>query len=455
MTAVRVELLGPLRLVVDGAPVDVRGPKRRAVLALLAAAEGRVVTADHLLDALWPAEPPESGRAALQSHISRLRRHLGGDAPRLAAVGGGYRLALDRGELDVAQARALLRRAREAADPAAAADALHAANALWRGPVLAEFAEVPPLVTTAVAYEQLHRDVTPALGELERAVAAGKLTVATRPTRPVPARQRGTTRLLGREAQVAALERLLETERLVTVVGPGGVGKTCVALELARGAGAAVLRLAPVTDPAAVPHALAAALDLQVVSGDVIGACIALLGTAPALLVVDNCEHLLDAVRATVEQLLDGCPDLTVLATSREPLGLPGETPSRLAPLPLPGPDSGTTAQVPSVALFLDRAARAAPASSPTPGSCGWWPTSCAGSTGCHSQSSWPPAGSPGWHCPTSPPASTAPSTCSAPRRTVGRRAAPSHRPNRGARDRPRGPEPPPRPAPVSVEPPC
>ncbi|MDQ3989406.1 MAG: AfsR family transcriptional regulator, partial [Actinomycetota bacterium] len=58
---VRVELLGPLRLVVDGAAVDVRGPKRRAVLALLALAEGRAVTVDHLVDALWPSEVPESG----------------------------------------------------------------------------------------------------------------------------------------------------------------------------------------------------------------------------------------------------------------------------------------------------------------------------------------------------------------------------------------------------------
>src|SRR5918999_4194245 len=96
MTAVRVELLGPLRLAVEGTPVDVPGPKRRAVLALLAAAEGRGATADHLLDALWPAEPPESGRAALQSHVSRLRGHLGPGGSRLVSAGGGYPLALDR-----------------------------------------------------------------------------------------------------------------------------------------------------------------------------------------------------------------------------------------------------------------------------------------------------------------------------------------------------------------------
>ena len=96
----RVEVLGPLRLVVDGAPVEVRGPKRRAVLALLALADGRTVTVDHLVDALWPAEIPESGRQALHSHVSRLRSHLGpasaGWRPGRTAIGSnsGVRLTV-------------------------------------------------------------------------------------------------------------------------------------------------------------------------------------------------------------------------------------------------------------------------------------------------------------------------------------------------------------------------
>ncbi|HEX8760938.1 MAG TPA: winged helix-turn-helix domain-containing protein [Pseudonocardiaceae bacterium] len=89
---VRVDLLGPLRLVVEGIPVDVRGPKRRAVLALLTLAEGRAVTVDHLVDALWPSEIPESGRQALHSHVSRLRGHLGPAAARLETLANGYRL---------------------------------------------------------------------------------------------------------------------------------------------------------------------------------------------------------------------------------------------------------------------------------------------------------------------------------------------------------------------------
>jgi predicted ATPase/DNA-binding SARP family transcriptional activator len=439
---VRVDVLGPLRIVVEGVTVEVRGPKRRAVLALLALAEGRAVTIDHLVDALWPAEIPESGRQALHSHVSRLRGHLGPAAARLETLAGGYRLVLGSDDLDAAQARELLRKARASADrdPAGACALLRKANALWRGPVLGDLAEVAPVATAVVALEQLHRDVTdaligcaidaealdegivglaaaalaadplrepaalllmralaatgrapealrigreyrrrladeagldpsPALGALERNIAGGAAGPAGRaPSRRSAVLTAPTTRLIGREAEVGELRRLIAAARLVTLVGPGGVGKTRVALEVARQVQAAtVLLLAPVTDPAAIPHALAGALDLEVVQGDVLSACVAVLGGEPGLLVIDNCEHLLDAIRDTVEVVLAGCPELTVLATSREPLGLATERPWRLAPLSVPSldPDGGPLDRVPSVAVFLDRAARARPAFCP------------------------------------------------------------------------------------------
>jgi DNA-binding SARP family transcriptional activator len=112
---VRVELLGPLQLVVGGEPVEVRGPKRRAILALLAFGEGRTVTVDLLVDALWPGDAPESARQALHSHVFRLRAQLGPAATRLQTRPDGYRLDLATDDLDVAQARALLAAAR--ADP--------------------------------------------------------------------------------------------------------------------------------------------------------------------------------------------------------------------------------------------------------------------------------------------------------------------------------------------------
>ncbi|MER5228231.1 AfsR/SARP family transcriptional regulator [Streptomyces flaveus] len=168
----RVEVLGPLRLLIDGAPVDVPGPKRRAVLALLALAEGRIVTAEHLVDALWPSEVPESGRQALHNHVSRLRGHLGTAAPRLETRQDGYRLALGPDELDVAQARALLATSRTTAqrDPAGALPLLREAHGLWRGPVLADLTDIVPIATAVEEYAQLRREVTDAL--IAGAVAA-------------------------------------------------------------------------------------------------------------------------------------------------------------------------------------------------------------------------------------------------------------------------------------------
>lgn len=288
-------VLGPLRLVVDDVAVDVRGPKRRAVLALLALAEGRIVTVDHLLDALRPSGIPASGRQALHTHVSRLRAHLGPAAPRLQTRLDGYRLALEGDDLDVARARALLATARTATqrDPAGALARLREAHALWRGPVLADLTDITPIATAVQGCARLHSEVTdaliagaiaagqaggivglataslaadplrePAVGLLMRALAAtGQAPEALRTAReyrhrlveetgldpspalgelerdiaggaagPPPARfevpARPTTRLIGRAAQVAALHRLLAAQRLVTVVGPGGVGKT-------------------------------------------------------------------------------------------------------------------------------------------------------------------------------------------------------------------------------------
>ncbi len=433
---VRVEVLGPLRLIVDGVAVDVRGPKRRAVLALLAIAEGRTVPVDSLVDALWPSEIPESGRQALHTHVSRLRGQLDPAAARLQTRPEGYRLELGDDGLDVARARALLAaaRGRTHQDPPGAFALLREAHALWRGSVLADLTDVTPIATAIEGCVQLHREVTdaliasgisagqadgvlglaaaslaadplrepavlllmralaateqaadalstgreyrrrladeagldpsPALGELERDIARGAAGPA--PVRP-EAPTGPTTRLIGREPQVAALHRLLAADQLVTVVGPGGVGKTRLAEEVARGnRSATVLLLGPVTDPAAVPHALAAALGLNVVQGDVLAACLAVLGDRPGLLVVDNCEHLLGVARDTVGRLLSACPRLSVLATSREPLGLAAEHSFRLAPLPLPGAGQDL-ARVPSVALFLDRADRVRAGSPLTP----------------------------------------------------------------------------------------
>ena len=163
--SVRVEVLGPLRLVVDGGAVEVPGPKRRAVLALLALAEGRTVTVDHLVDALWASDIPESGRQALHTLVSRLRTCLGPAATRLQTRQAGYRLEIAAADLDVAQARALLAAARGGSqrDPAGALPLLREAHALWRGPVLADLTDIAPIAVAVEGCAQLYREVTDAL----------------------------------------------------------------------------------------------------------------------------------------------------------------------------------------------------------------------------------------------------------------------------------------------------
>ncbi|MFB9324072.1 AfsR/SARP family transcriptional regulator, partial [Cryptosporangium minutisporangium] len=134
MVPVRIEVLGPLRLFVDGAPVDVPGHRRRAVLALLALAAGRTVSTEALVDTLWPTDPPETGRRAVHSHLSRLRRHLGPAAGRLERAGAGYALRVGPDDVDAARLRAAARHsaAALASDPAAAVVTATAAVALWR-----------------------------------------------------------------------------------------------------------------------------------------------------------------------------------------------------------------------------------------------------------------------------------------------------------------------------------
>ncbi|WP_181779086.1 AfsR/SARP family transcriptional regulator, partial [Pseudonocardia pini] len=171
MATVRVEVLGPLRLLVDGVPVEVPGPKRRAAFALLALAEGRTVPVDHLLDALWPDGVPESGRQALQTHVSRLRALLGPAAGRLRTLQDGYRLELALDELDLRQARTLLGQARDCTDPAVASTSLRQAHLLWQGPALADLTDVPAVAVAVAELERLRREVTEAL--VGRAVESG------------------------------------------------------------------------------------------------------------------------------------------------------------------------------------------------------------------------------------------------------------------------------------------
>ena len=170
------------------------------------------------------------------------------------------------------------------------------------------------------------------------------------------------TSFVGREHAVRAVAGLLEEYRLVTVAGPGGVGKTRLAGEVAGRVagrfadGAWLAELAPVRDPALVPETVAVALGVQERPGVPAAETLTrVLGRRQLLLVLDNCEHVIGAAAQLCAGLLQACDDVRVLATSREPLAVAGEARYRLAPLPVPGPDDDS-AGAEAVTLFADRA---------------------------------------------------------------------------------------------------
>jgi predicted ATPase/DNA-binding winged helix-turn-helix (wHTH) protein len=173
------------------------------------------------------------------------------------------------------------------------------------------------------------------------------------------------TRMIGRAQIVGGLAERLVQKRFLTIVGPGGMGKTTVALAVAEQlvAGyrdhACFLGLASLTDPLLVPSALASALSLSVPAEHPIPALVAGLRNRQMLLVLDNCEHLIAAVAELAEEIFRGAPGVHILATSREPLNAEGEWVHRLPALGLPpGGAAMTTAEAlafPAIELFVER----------------------------------------------------------------------------------------------------
>jgi non-specific serine/threonine protein kinase len=179
------------------------------------------------------------------------------------------------------------------------------------------------------------------------------------------------TSFVGRERELAAVRRVQAGTRLLTLTGPGGGGKTRLALALAgevRRAypqGIWFVNLAPLTDPALVPQVVASALGFRLSGPQPLAEVLAeALGLRHLLLVLDNCEHLLPDCAVLVEALLRACANLEVVATSREPLGIGGETIWRVPPLALPEvtgnenpkPQVDALLEYDAVRLFVERA---------------------------------------------------------------------------------------------------
>jgi predicted ATPase/DNA-binding SARP family transcriptional activator len=183
----------------------------------------------------------------------------------------------------------------------------------------------------------------------------------TAPTRPLTRLPAPTTRLIGREREMARAAELLADNRMVTLTGPGGVGKTRLALavaeRLAHERPVWLVELAEVDDPAVVPYEVGRAVGVTDAT-DPAAAVQLRIGGAPGLVVLDTCEHLLEACAELSHVLLRACPALRILATSRQPMALPGEVAWPLRPLAL-APVDGSFEQVrdaEAVRLFVDRA---------------------------------------------------------------------------------------------------
>src|SRR4051812_745793 len=232
--------------------------------------------------------------------------------------------------------------------------------------VLADELGIDPSRELRGVMEQILRQ-DPAMTPVPAAESAAQYgDVAGGPrTNALPARR---TSFLGRSDDVEHAAELLTTARLVTLVGPGGAGKTTLGVETARQVadsfahGAVLVRFAAVGEGAMLPAAVADALGVSIEGGtaalhprDVL---VGHLRQRTILLLLDNCEHLIEAIALLVESILDRCPNVRILATSREALAVPGEVQLLVSPLPVPDPNTAVDElhDVPSVQLFLDRA---------------------------------------------------------------------------------------------------
>jgi predicted ATPase/DNA-binding SARP family transcriptional activator len=413
--------LGPLGVwTAGGAVVQVPEVKVRLLLADLLAHEGRPVSADRLAFDLWGDEPPGNPVNTLQTKVSQLRRALEAAEPGgrslVAHEPAGYVIRVDSSTLDVLRFRELVAAGRfgealalwrgEPLEEFADAPFVAPVAARWTSERLAaleEFARTSEVDLTAdlaaevarhplrerlrglhmralyragrqvealESYAELRRSLAeeqglepgPELAALHQAMlnhdpALGgqALGVSARPNNlPVP-----VSDLVGRERAVADLCELPGRARLVTLTGPGGVGKTRLALEVARRVSVAdgvwLVELAGVGRAEQVVSAVADVLDVREDASGM--ALVEALRGREVLLVLDNCERLVEPVAALVSRLLRAAPGLRVLTTSQEPLGLSFETVWAVPPLDVSD----------AVTLFAARAAAAAPGFTLTP----------------------------------------------------------------------------------------
>ncbi len=362
-----------------------RTQKTALLLARLALFPQRTHPREELTDLLWPDADRDAGRNSLKQSLAILRRLLeppGTPAGSvLIADRVGVRLNPDAVSTDAADFEAALQDAARRPGLEARAEDIGRARALYQGELLPGFYDdwvVEERERLAAVWEDAQNEPAPRAAFPTRVPAA-----APAPSPPaLPATPPATAprlpllfnRFFGRERERADLAALIGDERvrLVTLTGPGGVGKTRLALEVARLAAvglngrACFVPLADMADPRLIPEAIADALGLPRTSaGEPLERVAAALGAAPALLVLDNLEQLGEGAALPPLALLTRVPSLTILATSRSRLFIAGEREYPLPPLPTPQTEEEGAAPpqrllaFPGVQLFADRAREA------------------------------------------------------------------------------------------------
>ncbi len=395
------------------------------LLAHLLVERGRTVAVDRLVHTLWADDLPRDPGAALRSQVSRLRRVL--PAGELVGDTGGYRLEVDRSDLDATRFEDLVAAAAEA-DTSTASLLLDEAVALWHGPAFGPVADRDFAQAEAVRLDDLrlrateqrcelllengdaaeaaaglarvvhehpereharallmellyregrHTDAldlyqgwrehlaerglepAPELRSLEQKILTHELTpkVGKRHPAGIP---RPITTFVGREIELRRVVELVADSRLITLCGPGGVGKTRLALEatyrlMDRGEVVHYCDLAAIGRGTHVVRAVAMAAGAERPdSRSREEHLVAHLDHQRMVLVLDNCEHVIEAVARLADRLLHHTNGVRLVATSREPLAVDGERVLTVAPLAL---GSGS----PALELFLDRARQANP----------------------------------------------------------------------------------------------